>query len=135
MGRRIIDSSWTQGGVHMDAISMVKVATWLFILAALGGIVMAGIRFGSGRNPPVVIPYAHGLLAGAGLTLLIYAAWVGGLGGMVMLAIILLLVAAAGGSILNLVYHWKQVPIPKGLTAAHILLAVAGVGLLLPVAF
>jgi hypothetical protein len=119
----------------MDAISMVRVATWLFLLAALGGIVMAGIRLGGGRNPPVVIPYAHGLLAGAGLTLLIYAAWVGGLGGMVMLSIVLLLVAAAGGSVLNLVYHWKQVPIPKGLTMVHILLALAGVALLLPVAF
>jgi hypothetical protein len=119
----------------MDAISMVRVATWLFLLAALGGVVMAGIRFGGGRNPPVVIPYAHGLLAGAGLTLLIYAAWVGGLGGMVMLSIVLLLVAAAGGSVLNLVYHWKQVPIPKGLTMVHILLALAGVALLLPVAF
>ena len=119
----------------MDAISMVKVAVWLFILAALGGIVMAGIRFGGGRNPPVLIPYLHGLLAGAGLTLLVYAAWVGGLGGTITIAIILLLVAAAAGTVLNLVYHWKQVPIPKGLTVAHILVALAGVALLLPVAF
>lgn len=119
----------------MDAISMVRVAEWLFILAALGGIVMAAIRFGKGVNPPVLIPYLHGLLAGAGLTLLLYAAWIGGLPGSVTLAIVLLLAAAAGGTILNLVYHWKQVPIPKGLTLAHILLAVAGVGILLPVAF
>jgi hypothetical protein len=96
---------------------------------------MAGIRFGTGRNPPVFIPYAHGLLAGAGLTLLVYAAWVGGVGGMVTVSIVLLLVAAAGGSVLNLAFHWKQVPIPKGLTALHILLAVTGVALLLPVAF
>jgi hypothetical protein len=53
----------------------------------------------------------------------------------VTIAIVLLLVAAVGGSVLNLVYHWRQVPIPTGLTAGHILLAVAGVGLLLPVAF
>jgi len=119
----------------MDAISMVKAATCLFLLAALGGIVMAGIRFVGGRNPPVLIPYLHGLLAGAGLTLLLYAAWIGGLPGTVKVAIVLLLVAAAGGSVLNLGYHWKQVPIPKGLTIGHILLALAGVGLLLPVAF
>ena len=119
----------------MDALTMVKVATWLFILAALGGIVMAGIRFGGGRNPPVAIPYAHGLLAGAGLTLLVYAAWVGGMRGTLVIAIVLLLVAAAGGTILNLAYHWRQVPIPKGLTILHILLALCGVGLLLPIAF
>jgi hypothetical protein len=121
-------------GVTSDA-RILWVATWLFLLAALGGIVMAGIRFGAGRNPPVLIPYAHGLLAGAGLTLLLYAACVGSLWGTVGISILLLLVAAAGGSILNLVYHWRQVPIPKGLTIAHILLALAGVGLLLPVAF
>jgi hypothetical protein len=119
----------------MDAMSMVKVATCLFILAALGGLVMAWIRFGSGRNPPVLIPYLHGLLAGAGLTLLLYAAWIGTVPSLVTIAIVLLLVAAAGGSVLNLMYHWRQVPIPKGLTVAHILLAVTGVALLLPVAF
>lgn len=119
----------------MDSISMVKVATWLFLLAALGGLVMAGIRFGSGRNPPVLIPYLHGLLAGAGLTLLLYAAWIGTVPTLVTIAIVLLLVAAAGGSVLNLMYHWRQVPIPKGLTIAHILLAATGVALLLPVAF
>jgi hypothetical protein len=114
---------------------MVKAATYLFLLAAAGGIVMAGIRFGTGRNPPVLIPYLHGMLAGAGLTLLLYAAWLGGLPASVNIAIVLLLVAAAGGSILNLHYHWRQVPIPKGLTAGHILLALSGVGMLLPVAF
>ena len=119
----------------MDAMSMVKAATWLFVLAALGGVVMAGIRFGAGRNPPVLIPYLHGLLAGAGLTLLLYAAVLGPVPGTVTIAIILLLVAAAGGTILNLVYHWRHVPIPTGLTIGHILLAVAGVALLLPVAF
>jgi hypothetical protein len=119
----------------MDVATMIKVATCLFVLAALGGLVMAGIRFGAGRNPPVLIPYMHGLLAGAGLTLLLYAAFTGPVPGSVKIAIVLLLVAAAGGSVLNLVYHWRQVPIPKGLTVLHSLLAVAGVGLLLPVAF
>ena len=119
----------------MDAISMVKVATCIFILAALGGLAMAGIRFGSGRNPPAWLAFAHGLLAAAGLTLLVYAVWVGGLGGTVVIATLLLVAAAAGGAILNLVYHWRQVPIPKGLTIGHILLAVGGVALLLPVAF
>ena len=119
----------------MDVATMVKVATCLFILAALGGLVMAGIRFGAGRNPPVLIPYLHGLLAGAGLTLLLYAACTATVPRNVTIAIVLLLIAAAGGTILNLVYHWRQVPIPKGLTVVHILVAVVGVGLLLPIAF
>jgi hypothetical protein len=119
----------------MDSMMMVKVATYLFIVAALGGLLMAAIRFGQGRNPPVAIAFLHGLLAASGLTLLAYAAWMGSVPGTVNIALLLLVVAAAGGAVLNLVYHWKQVPIPKGLTIGHILLAVAGVGLLLPVAF
>ena len=119
----------------MDSMSMVKVATYLFIVAALGGLVMAAIRFGGNRNPPAWLAFVHGLLAASGLTLLVYAACMGSVPSTVNIAILLLLVAAAGGAILNLVYHWKQVPIPKGLTVMHILLAVAGVALLLPVAF
>ena len=115
----------------MDVMSMLKVASWLFILAAAGGLVMAGIRFGSGRNPPIWIAYAHGLLAGAGLTLLLYAGAFGNLPSRAMIGTGLLLLAAAGGSVLNLFYHWRQQPIPKGLTVGHILLAVLGLVMLL----
>jgi hypothetical protein len=115
----------------MDVMTMLKAASWLFILAAAGGLVMAGIRFGAGRNPPIFIAYAHGMLAGAGLTLLVYAAVFGNVPSRAMIATSLLLLAAVGGSVLNLVYHWRQQPIPKGLTAGHILLAVLGLVMLL----
>ena len=115
----------------MDAMTMLKIASWLFILAAAGGLLMAGIRFGSGHNPPIVIAYGHGLLAGAGLTLLIYAAAFASIPGRAMIATVLLLFAAAGGSVLNLFFHWRQQPIPKGLTIGHILLAVLGLVMLL----
>ena len=115
----------------MDAMSMLKVALWLFLLAAAGGLLMAGIRFGAKRNPPAWIAYAHGLLAAAGLTLLIY----GGLAlptlpTPVFGAIWLLLIAAAAGSVLNLFDHWRQLPIPAGLTIAHIVVALLGVAML-----
>jgi len=115
----------------MDVMTMLRVASWLFLLAAAGGLLMAGIRFGTGRNPPVFIPYAHGLLAGAGLTLLLYAAAFGPMPSRAMLATWLLLFAAAGGTVLNLFFHWRQVPIPKGLTIGHILLAALGLVMLL----
>jgi hypothetical protein len=115
----------------MDAMTMLKIASWLFILAAAGGLLMAGIRFGSGRNPPIFIAYAHGLLAGAGLTLLVYAAAFTSIPSRAMIATVLLLLAAVGGSVLNLLYHWRQQPIPKGLTIGHILLAVLGLASLL----
>src|SRR5436190_14723645 len=115
----------------MDVMTMLKAASWLFLLAAAGGLLMAGIRFGTGRNPPVAIAYAHGMLAGAGLTLLLYAAAFGSVPSRAMIAAWLLVFAAAGGSVLNLVFHWRQQPIPKGLTVGHILLAVLGLVMLL----
>ena len=115
----------------MDVMQMLECASWLFILAAAGGLLMAGIRFGTGRNPPAWIAFAHGLLAAAGLTLLIYASAFGDVPRYASIATLLLLLAAAGGAVLNLFYHWRQLPIPKGLTLGHILLAALGLVLLL----
>jgi hypothetical protein len=111
---------------NMDAKQMLCTAWALFALAAVGGLVMAAIRFGGNRNPPAWLAFGHGLLAAAGLTLLAYAAFVAGVSTLATAAAVLLLIAAGGGAILNLGYHWKQVPIPAGLTIGHILLAVTG---------
>ena len=43
----------------------------------------------------------------------------------------LFLIAAAGGAFLNLNYHWKMLPLPKGLIVGHAGIAVAGFVLLL----
>lgn len=119
----------------MDAMAMVRVAFWIFAVAAAGGLLMAGIRLAGNRNPPIAIAYVHGLLAGAGLTLLLYAVIAGGIGGRAATAAWILLAAAAGGSALNLLYHWRQQPLPKGLMFGHIALALLGVGLLYTAAF
>lgn len=115
----------------MDATMMLKVACWIFLIAAAGGLVMAGIRLGANRNPPIWLAFGHGLLAAAGLTLLLYVAATTHLDGPSLAAVGLLVAAAAGGSALNLLYHWRQLPLPKGLMFAHILLAVAGLVMLL----
>jgi hypothetical protein len=115
---------------NMDAKNMICTAVALFALAAVGGLVMAAIRFGGNRNPPAWLAFGHGLLAASGLTLAAYAALTAGVSSLANIGIVLLVVAAAGGAILNLGYHWKQVPIPKGLTIGHILLAVSGFVLL-----
>jgi hypothetical protein len=114
----------------MDAKQMLCTAWALFALAAVGGVVMAVIRFGGNRNPPAWLAFVHGLLAAAGLTLLAYPAFAVGVSTLATAAAWLLLIAAGGGAILNLGYHWKQLPIPAGLTIGHILLAVLGFVLL-----
>jgi len=115
----------------MEPGLILKTATALLVLAAAGGILLAGIRFGGGGQPPTALAMLHGFLAAAALTLLLYAAFTVGLPGLALLALALLLVAAGGGVILNLNYHWKQLPLPKWLVIVHALAAVVGfVGLL-----
>jgi hypothetical protein len=101
------------------------------VVAALGGLVMAGFRLFGKRNPPVWLTMAHGLLAGAGLTLLIYAALTSSIPQLAMFALLLFLVAAAGGMVMNLGYQWKQRPLPVPLLVGHALLAIVAFVLLL----
>jgi hypothetical protein len=115
---------------NMDTKQMLCTAFALFALAAVGGLVMAAIRFGGNRNPPAWLAFGHGLLAAAGLTLLVYPALTVGVSALAGWAALLLAAAAAGGAVLNLAYHWRQLPIPAGLTIGHILLAVTGFVLL-----
>lgn len=92
---------------------------------------MAGMRFAGNRQPPPSLAMLHGFLAAAAVTLLLYAAATVGLPGMALLALVLFLAAAAGGAILNLNYHWKQLPLPKWLVVVHAIAAVAGFLLLI----
>ncbi len=66
----------------MDTTTMMKTATILLALTAAGGLLMAIIRFGGADRPPSWIAMLHGLLAGAGLTLLLYAGLTSGIPGL-----------------------------------------------------
>ena len=115
----------------MEPASILLTSTVLLALAAAGGLVMAGIRFVGDRSPPAALAMLHGFLAAAAVTLLLYAAATVGLPRMSLGALALFLVAAGGGAILNLNYHWKQLPLPKWLVVVHAGAAVAGFVLLL----
>ncbi len=49
-----------------------------------------------------------------------------GLPGIALAALVLFLVVSTGGVILNLNYHWNQLPLPKRLVVVHAVAAVAG---------
>lgn len=119
----------------MEPALMLRTATGLFVLAALGGLTMAGIRFHGRHNPPAWLTMLHGLLAGAGVTLLAYAALTVGVPTLALLALALFLLAAAGGVVMNLVYEWNRRLLPAPLLIAHALLAVIGFVLLLVATF
>ena len=114
----------------MEPASILLTSTVLLAIAAAGGLVMAGIRFVGDRSPPPALAMVHGFLAGAAITLLLYAAATVGLPGMALVALALFVGAAGGGAILNLNYHWKQLPLPKWLVVVHAGAAVAGFALL-----
>jgi hypothetical protein len=119
----------------MDVVTMLQVACGLFVLTALGGLAMAAIRFSGNRNPPVWLAMFHGLLAGAGVTLLAYAALVAGVAAIGWWALLLFLVAAAGGVTLFLAYEWKRILLPSWLVVVHAVVAVIAFVLLLVAAF
>ncbi|MBJ6979759.1 MULTISPECIES: hypothetical protein [unclassified Luteimonas] len=114
-----------------DMMRLLQAAAVLFTLAALGGLVMACIRFMGRHNPPAWIAMLHGLLAAAGITLLAYGWYAYGIPAAALLALLLFLLAAAGGAVLSLAYKWKQRLLPAGLVIGHAVAAVAAYVLLL----
>jgi len=114
---------------------MLQTATILLAVTALGGLLMAGIRFSRKHNPPAWLAMLHGLLAASGLTLLAYAVCTMTVPPMATLALALFLLAAAGGAVMSLAYKWRQRLLPAWLVVAHAIAAVTAFVLLLLAAF
>lgn len=110
----------------MDSTLMLQTSTVLFAIAALGGAAMALMRFAGTPRPPHWLAMLHGFLAGAALTLLLYAAATTPVPASAKLAAVLFLVAAAGGVLLNLRFHLNEIALPKWLVLVHGGVAVAG---------
>jgi hypothetical protein len=110
----------------MDARTLLQTATVLLGLTAAGGVAMAIMRFNGAERPPSWLAMLHGLLAASALTLVLYAGFTVGIPGTVWIGLALLVTAALGGVVLNLMYHVKQLPLPKGGVIFHALLAVVG---------
>lgn len=115
----------------MNIQTVLYVVIVLFAIAAAGGLVMAGIRLSAERNPPAWLAMLHGLLAGAGLTLLLFAMFTIGLPQYALWALILLVVAALGGVLMNLGFQEKRKLLPKSVLYIHALVAVIGFVLLI----
>lgn len=111
----------------MEPQLMLRTSVVLLALTGAGGLLMAMIRFSGRPHPPSFITMAHGLLAGSGLTLLLYAGLTLGLPSTAWGSLALLAAVALSGLILNLGFHWKNKPLPIGLMIAHAGIAVVAV--------
>ena len=114
----------------MEPALMMKTSLVLLTIAALGGVAMAFIRFARNANPPHAFAMAHGLLAGAALTLLLYAYFTVGMPALACWGLLLFLLAAAGGAFMNLRYQMNGVALPKAMVLGHAAIAVAGYAML-----
>ena len=119
----------------MEPNLILGTAAVLLAISAVGGATMAGMRFSGRAYPPTWLAMLHGFLSAAALTLLIYAWCTVGLPTLAAVAVVLFVVAALGGVVMNLGYHWKQLPLPKWLVLVHAAIAVIGFLLLLGAVF
>lgn len=110
----------------MNALTMIRTAVALLAIGALGGLVMAIIRLSKNQNPPSGLAMLHGLLAAAGVTLLLYAAVTVGIPVLAQVGLGFLVIAALGGVVLNLKYQWQRALIPRGFMIGHAVLAIVG---------
>jgi hypothetical protein len=115
----------------MEPLLALQTATALFGLAALGGVLMAVLRFRGAPRPPSSIAMVHGLVAAAGLTLLLYFGATKGIPALAQVAAGVFLVAALLGLWLNIQYHSKLQPLPIPVMVLHAVVAVTGFALLL----
>lgn len=113
-----------------EPLLALKTAVVLFGLAAAGGVLMLLIRLRGAPRPPSLIAMIHGLMAGAGLTLLIYFGVTTSIPDKAKAAVAVFLLAALGGVWLNVKYHSNLQPLPVAGILAHAAVAVAGFVLL-----
>ena len=97
----------------------------LFAIAAVGGVILAVIRFKGQPYPPLGLALVHGAAAAAALVALIVAVAPGGAPSAATTALVLFLIAAGGGFFLFF-QHLRKVPLPIWVVVVHALVAVAG---------
>jgi hypothetical protein len=113
----------------MESAMLLKTAAILLALTALGGLAMAVMRFTGAERPPSWLAMIHGLIAGSGLTLALYAGFTSAIAQLAWMGIGVLVLAALGGVYLNLAFHDKHIALPKGIVVGHAVIAVVGFGM------
>ena len=96
----------------------MTIAAVLFAVAAVGGVVMAAMRFGGRELPPMALAVVHGLFAAAGLVTLIAAVLGAHASWAAIIAAVGFVVAALGGFML-FSYHLKRKALPVNYVVIH----------------
>jgi hypothetical protein len=108
----------------------MTIALVLFGIAAVGGLVIALMRFRGRPYPPMGLALVHGAVAAAGLVALISLVVQGQQASGATTALVLFVVAALGGFVLFF-HHLRKVALPIWLVIVHALVAVTAFLILL----
>lgn len=112
---------------------MLRIAVFVFAVAALGGLVLA-VRHFKGQNRPWPLAILHGLLGAAGLILVIVPTVSGGIPALAKIALALFLAAALGGFSL-FAFHLQNKRLPSPVVVIHAGVAVIAFVLLAAAVF
>ena len=96
---------------------MLRIAVFVFAIAALGGLVLA-VRHFKGQDRPWPLAILHGLLGASGLVLLILPAVTGGVPALAKTALALFVAAALGGFLL-FAFHVQNKRLPSLVVIIH----------------
>lgn len=96
----------------------MTVAAVLFGVAALGGVVLAAMRFGGRELPPMALALVHGLFAASGLVALILAVVNAAASTLTVVALVGFVIAALGGFML-FSYHLRGKALPINYVVVH----------------
>ena len=108
----------------------MTVAAILFAIAALGGLVMAAMRFRGRELPPMGLAIVHGLFAASGLVMLIIAVLGENASTASYVALAGFVIAALGGFSL-FSYHLRRKALPINYVVIHAVGAVVSFAILL----
>jgi divalent metal cation (Fe/Co/Zn/Cd) transporter len=109
---------------------MVRSAIILLMIAAMGGLVMAGLHFTGQPLPPAPLAVLHGMVSAGAVAMLLYTCFTVGLPRMVWSGFGALVLAAAGGLLLHLGYRRKRQRLPPVFILLHASVALVGLVML-----
>lgn len=112
----------------------MTIAAILFAIAAVGGVIMAAMRFSGRELPPMALAIVHGLFAAAGLVTLIAAVIGAQTNWASIIAVIGFVIAAIGGFTL-FAHHLRRQALPINYVVIHGLGAVISFVILLVAIF
>jgi hypothetical protein len=106
-------------------------AALLLGLAALGGLLLAGIRLSGVPRPPTWLALGHGAIAATGLGFLIFAVTSSTVPALAQISLAVLVLAALGGITIFAGFHLRGQALPIPLVLGHGIAAIVGYVLLL----